>query len=300
MSAEAEEAPASRKRVSRWQDADLPDARARTTTTVISSSSESNSGGSHPSKRPSFAPVKHEQQREEQATSSRKTGWQGLGADPAGPAAGSGAGNGNGGGSSQSSASTSSGRRGAEEEEEQIWGVSAPAPAAAAPKQLANFGLSGALSKDAAAGNVLNGVTLRWSEPLDAAAPGAGALWRLYVLKGGGKEPVETLHIHRQSAYLMGRDERVCDVVLSHSSVSKQHAVIQYRCVPVHTADALQQQWHDQTKRRAVKPYLMDLESANNTYLNGLPIDPSRYYELLPQDSIRFAGSSRDYVLMLA
>lgn len=47
-----------------------------------------------------------------------------------------------------------------------------------------------------------------------------------------------------------------------------------------------------------VKPYLMDLESTNGTYLNGEKIEPARYYELLPKDVIKFANSSRDYVIM--
>jgi smad nuclear-interacting protein 1 len=47
-----------------------------------------------------------------------------------------------------------------------------------------------------------------------------------------------------------------------------------------------------------VKPYLMDLESKNGTFLNSDKIEPARYYELLPKDVIKFAMSSRDYVVM--
>jgi len=47
-----------------------------------------------------------------------------------------------------------------------------------------------------------------------------------------------------------------------------------------------------------VKPYLMDLDSTNGTYLNGERIEPARYYELLHKDVIKFAHSSRDYVVM--
>ena len=71
----------------------------------------------------------------------------------------------------------------------------------------------------------LLGVVLKWSEPLDSAKP--SKQWRLYVFKN--EEIAETLHVHRQSAYLIGRDERVADIVLKHLSCSKQHAVIQYR-----------------------------------------------------------------------
>ena len=38
--------------------------------------------------------------------------------------------------------------------------------------------------------------------------------WRLYVFKG--KESLEPYHIHRQSAYLLGRERRVADIPLDH------------------------------------------------------------------------------------
>ena len=41
----------------------------------------------------------------------------------------------------------------------------------------------------------------------------------------------EPLYIHRQSCYLFGRERRVADVPTDHPSCSKQHAVLQYRCV---------------------------------------------------------------------
>lgn len=43
----------------------------------------------------------------------------------------------------------------------------------------------------------------QWSEPDDARRPERG--WRLYVFKGG--EVKDTLHLHRQSAYLIGRHD---------------------------------------------------------------------------------------------
>ena len=43
---------------------------------------------------------------------------------------------------------------------------------------------------------------------------------------------VDTKYLHRCSAFLIGRDERVCDILLLHESISKQHAVLQYRKVP--------------------------------------------------------------------
>lgn len=43
----------------------------------------------------------------------------------------------------------------------------------------------------------------QWSEPDDARRPERG--WRLYVFKNG--EIKDTLHLHRQSAYLIGRHD---------------------------------------------------------------------------------------------
>jgi pSer/pThr/pTyr-binding forkhead associated (FHA) protein len=40
----------------------------------------------------------------------------------------------------------------------------------------------------------------------------------------------DLLHIHRQSAYLIGRDRAIADISIDHPSCSKQHAVIQ--CMP--------------------------------------------------------------------
>ena len=49
---------------------------------------------------------------------------------------------------------------------------------------------------------------------------------------------------------------------------------------------------------QVVKPYLLDLESTNKTYLNGDEVEPARYYELRVKDILRFGDSSREYVVM--
>jgi hypothetical protein len=87
-----------------------------------------------------------------------------------------------------------------------------------------NMQTSGKLLEDT---NVINGVTVKYSEPQEARKP--RTKWRLYVFKGNEELPI--LYIHRQSAYLMGRDRKVADVPLDHPSCSKQHAVLQYRLV---------------------------------------------------------------------
>lgn len=98
------------------------------------------------------------------------------------------------------------------------------------------------------------------------------------------------LHLHRQSAYLLGRDRRVADIPTDHPSCSKQHAVLQFRMVEFERGNG--------TLGRRVRPYIMDLDSGNGTYLNNSRIEPQRYVELKEKDVVKFGYSSREYVLL--
>ena len=89
----------------------------------------------------------------------------------------------------------------------------------------------------------------------------------------------------------MGRDEKVTDYHIEHPSASKQHAVIQFRYIS--KTDEFG------TKTGKVKPYLIDLDSANGTQLNDKKIAPSRYVEVMNDDVIVFGDSEREYVVML-
>jgi len=41
------------------------------------------------------------------------------------------------------------------------------------------------------------------------------------------------MHLHRQSAYLIGRLRRIADIPVDHPSCSKQHAVFQFRLAAI-------------------------------------------------------------------
>ena len=147
-----------------------------------------------------------------------------------------------------------------------------------APKQVANYGLSGKLAAET---NTYKGVVLKFSEPPEARLP--TIRWRLYVFKG--TEPLEPLRIYKQSFFLCGRDRQVADIPTDHPSCSKQHAVIQFR--QIQTENDLGQPVLN------VKPYVMDLDSTNGTFLNEKQIEPRRFYELLEKDVLKFGHSSR-------
>jgi smad nuclear-interacting protein 1 len=155
----------------------------------------------------------------------------------------------------------------------------------AVEKQKPNFALSGALASDETKGNLYKGVLLKFQEPPNARTP--NTQWRFYVFKG--EEQLETLHVSKQSAYLIGRNEEIADICVQHPSCSAQHAVLQYRAVP--TADGT---------RLNCLPYIMDLEATNGTFLNDVRIDAARYYQLKKGDVLKFGASTREYVLLTA
>jgi pSer/pThr/pTyr-binding forkhead associated (FHA) protein len=96
--------------------------------------------------------------------------------------------------------------------------------------------------------------------------------------------------MHRQSAYLFGRDRLVADIPVDHPSCSKQHSVFQYRLVEYERKNG--------TTGRIVKPYIIDLGSTNGTFVNNKQIEAQRYFELREKDVIKFGFSSREYVLL--
>ncbi|KAK4889913.1 hypothetical protein LTR27_011336 [Elasticomyces elasticus] len=137
-------------------------------------------------------------------------------------------------------------------------------------KQKPNFEPTGLLAKEA---NTVAGTTtvLKYHEPPEGRKPSPKEQWRI--------------------VWLCGRDKKVTDLLLEHPSTSKQHAVIQFRYI------TSTNEFGDKSSK--VKPYLIDLDSANGTKLNGKKVDGSKYVELLDGDVVAFGDSEREYVMML-
>ncbi|OQO08086.1 hypothetical protein B0A48_06880 [Cryoendolithus antarcticus] len=145
-------------------------------------------------------------------------------------------------------------------------------------KQKPNFKPTGLLAKEA---NTVTGTStvLKYHEPAEARKPPTKEQWRMYVFRK--KDLLDTVYLHQRSCWLVGRDQNVTDLTLDHPSISKQHAVIQFR----HRTST--NQYGDKSSK--VKPYVIDLESANGTKLNGERVEASRYFELVDGDVVSFA-----------
>ena len=148
-------------------------------------------------------------------------------------------------------------------------------------KEKADFGLSGNLRKDSR--NTLNGVILKWAEPADAVSPMGPSFWHLYTFQGD--QISDTYFLDKQSAYLIGRENKVADILIQDKSVSLQHAVIQFRL-------------KKSGNKAYIRPYILDLETTNGTLLNGNFIESSKYIELLDKDVIRFGHCDTDFVIL--
>ncbi len=149
-----------------------------------------------------------------------------------------------------------------------------------------NFKQSGLLAK---ASNTLNGTAMKYFEPPDSHMPSPKRTIALYVFEGD--KLVEKILLNKRSWYLFGRDVTVSHITLSDNSCSKQHAVIQFRC------KRTKNEFGDVSE--IIRPYIIDLESVNSTFLNNEEIPSSRYVELIPKDIIKFGDATKEYVVMV-
>ena len=149
-----------------------------------------------------------------------------------------------------------------------------------AEKEKPNFGNTGKL---AAASNTITtvdgqAIVLKYHEPAEARKPPAKEAWRMYVFKDS--DVLDTVELAQRSCWLFGREHAVTDFPIDHPSCSKQHAVIQFRYIEKKT------EFGDRIGK--VKPFMIDLESANGTEVNGEAIPPGRYFELRDKDVVKF------------
>ncbi|CAL1536937.1 unnamed protein product [Lymnaea stagnalis] len=100
------------------------------------------------------------------------------------------------------------------------------------------------------------------------------------VLKNGSI--IDTISLNDKPFYIFGRLPS-CDVTLEHPSLSRYHAVVQYRTVATSNCD---KGW-----------YIYDLDSTHGTWVNKNKISPKEYHRLKVGYVVKFGGSSRLHIL---
>ncbi|KAK2873832.1 hypothetical protein FQN49_002036 [Arthroderma sp. PD_2] len=171
-------------------------------------------------------------------------------------------------------------------------GSDQPTPLPEKEKEKANFRSTGRLAADTNTVRSNDGTTaivLKYNEPPEARKPPTKDGWRLYTFKDDNL--LETVELGDRSCWLVGKEKLVADLPIEHPSCSKQHAAIQFRFVEKRN------DFGDRDGK--VRPYLIDLESANGTTVNGDPAPARRYMELMDKDVLKFGLSTREYVLLL-
>lgn len=126
---------------------------------------------------------------------------------------------------------------------------------------------------------------LKYSEPpWGGKAPDTS--YSLEILKNG--TIVDTVPLTQRSFYVVGRLP-VCDVSLEHPSISRYHAVIQYRSRPEEGEPAAEDTGF----------YIHDLGSTHGTVVNKNKIPPQTYIRLRVGHVLKFGGSTRLFILQV-
>ena len=98
-------------------------------------------------------------------------------------------------------------------------------------------------------------------------------------------------------AYLVFGRLSSCDVQLEHPSISRYHAVLQYR--PASQEKEGERESHTVSSTNPQEPgyYVYDLGSTHGTYLNKSRLDQRCYYRVRIGQMVKFGGSSRLFLL---
>lgn len=117
--------------------------------------------------------------------------------------------------------------------------------------------------------------------------------YKLEVLKSG--VILETITL-TESFYLVGRLPS-CHLSLAHPTISRYHAIIQYRAVEDSSETSKDTNQKNIPTKDSKGFYLYDLESTHGTFWNGHRIKPRTYVRLYGGHMIKFGCSQRKYIL---
>ncbi|XP_077435944.1 kanadaptin [Vanacampus margaritifer] len=114
--------------------------------------------------------------------------------------------------------------------------------------------------------------------------PAPADVYSLEILKNG--TIVDKVPLAQRGYFVVGRLP-VCDVTLEHPSISRYHAVVQYR----------QQSGEGESLGEDRGFYIQDLNSTHGTVVNKNKIPPKTYIRLRVGHVLKFGGSTRLFIL---
>ena len=122
---------------------------------------------------------------------------------------------------------------------------------------------------------------LAYKEPSWSAVPMQP--YSLEILKNGCI--ISTINLSQKAFHVVGRLP-TCDISMEHPSVSRHHAIFQYK--------------RDSEDERKSGFYLYDMGSTHGTFVNKAQIRAKTFYRLKVGFVVKFAGSSRLFILQVA
>ncbi|XP_066559261.1 kanadaptin isoform X2 [Amia ocellicauda] len=128
---------------------------------------------------------------------------------------------------------------------------------------------------------------LPYTEPLWGGL--AETCYSFEILKNGAI--LDTVPLTERSFFVIGRLPN-CDVSLEHPSISRYHAVVQYR---QRAGDAAEEEEAVVGEQRGF--YVFDLGSTHGTFVNKNRIPPKTYIRLRVGHVLKFGGSTRLFIL---
>lgn len=126
-----------------------------------------------------------------------------------------------------------------------------------------------------------------YTEPPWGGKAPASCPYALEILKNGAI--VDTVPLTERSYFVIGRLP-VCDVSLEHPSISRYHAVIQYRS----------QAGESECVGEEEGFYVHDLGSTHGTVVNKNKIPPKTYIRIRVGHVLKFGGSTRLFILQVS
>lgn len=140
----------------------------------------------------------------------------------------------------------------------------------------------------------------KWSQP-----PDSSLVYSFEVLKGG--QIVDNVKNLQDKAFWTIGKFQTNDIVMAHPTISRYHAVLQYRPETNIKDDDSDSSDEDESTTSAdttsQKPkvdkgwYLYDLNSTHGTFVNKMKVPPKRYIRLRVGYMLKFGASTRNYIL---